>query len=380
VGDARDRTTISVGALITAVALFAALVIMVHSFRGTVSLWVNQTLEGDLFARPKMAGLNQYRDPIPEPAAAWLKEVSEETELMPYRRLFLSDGGMPYQLEATCLDVFLRYGRFFFLDGDPDRIAAPLLSGEGVIVSEVFSVRSGLTTGDRFRADLGNARLDLPILGVFRDYRTRGGVVIMELAAFQEITRDRSWGGAVFFFKDRRQDLEAAAERLLARIANGLGTDNPLEMASGAKLRREVMQIFDETFAVTTVLLIIALVVAGLGIATTLSVLVMERMRQINTLVAVGASLRQVRSMIFWEAVFLVAVGQGIGIVCGFFMSYILIYVINLQSFGWTFLYRVDWNALLTAVPLILAAALAAALPAVRLVVRSSPALVLREQ
>ena len=75
----------------------------------------------------------------------------------------------------------------------------------------------------------------------------------------------------------------------------------------------------------------------------------------------------------------MVTAGEGVGLVCGFFMSYLLIYVINLESFGWTFLYRVDWNALWLSLPLILATALLAALPAVRLVLKSSPALVLKE-
>ena len=75
----------------------------------------------------------------------------------------------------------------------------------------------------------------------------------------------------------------------------------------------------------------------------------------------------------------MVTAGEGVGLVCGFFMSYLLIYVINLESFGWTFLYRVDWNALWLSLPLILATALVAALPAVRLVLKSSPALVLKE-
>jgi putative ABC transport system permease protein len=68
------------------------------------------------------------------------------------------------------------------------------------------------------------------------------------------------------------------------------------------------------------------------------------------------------------------------GLVCGFFMAHLLIHVINRQSFGWTFLYRVDWQALLVSLPLILAAALLAAIPAARLVIRSSSASVLREQ
>ncbi|MBW2322661.1 MAG: hypothetical protein JRF41_03940, partial [Deltaproteobacteria bacterium] len=56
VRDAGRRTAVSVGALVTAMALFVALVIMIHSFRSTVALWVNQTLAGDLLLRPKMAG------------------------------------------------------------------------------------------------------------------------------------------------------------------------------------------------------------------------------------------------------------------------------------------------------------------------------------
>ena len=105
----------------------------------------------------------------------------------------------------------------------------------------------------------------------------------------------------------------------MADIRKGPGADHPMEMASGGPLRREVLKIFDETFAVTTVLLIIALVVAGLGMATTLTVSVLERMRQLNTLTAVGADLRQIRSMICWEALFMVTVGEAVGLLCGFF-------------------------------------------------------------
>ena len=126
-------------------------------------------------------------------------------------------------------------------------------------------------------------------------------------------------------------------------------------------------------------LLLIALLVAGLGITTTLTVLVLERARHLNTLLAIGAEQRQIRSMIFWEALLMVMAGESLGLVCGFLMSHFLISVINLQSFGWTFLYSVDWVALAFSVPAILATALLAALPAVGLVLRSSPALVLKE-
>jgi putative ABC transport system permease protein len=71
--------------------------------------------------------------------------------------------------------------------------------------------------------------------------------------------------------------------------------------------------------------------------------------------------------------------GELAGITCGFVLSYILVYVISRQSFGWTFLYKVDWGALAISLPLIILTALAAAYPAIKMVFRESPATLLRE-
>ncbi len=75
----------------------------------------------------------------------------------------------------------------------------------------------------------------------------------------------------------------------------------------------------------------------------------------------------------------MVVAGEAAGIACGFLLSYLLVYVINQQSFGWTFLYSVDWKALAMSLPLIIMTALAAAIPAIRLVFREPPATLLRE-
>jgi putative ABC transport system permease protein len=195
---------------------------------------------------------------------------------------------------------------------------------------------------------------------------------------FQARYHDSGWGGMRFFLKDRTQKLDTAVSNLRADIIEQMG--DSVDMLSGKRLRGAILRIFDETFAVTTVLLLIALVIAALGIATTLTVLVLERSRQLNTLFAVGASFGQIRSMIFWEAAFLVIIGELAGVLCGFFLSYLLVYVVNRQSFGWTFLYGVDWGSLSISIPLIIVTALTAALPAVKMVFRKPPATLLRER
>jgi putative ABC transport system permease protein len=377
VRDSGTRTAVSVGALITAVALFASLVIMIHSFRRTVEIWTHQTVSGDLFFTTKLNEINQFRHPVPPEAADWFRSLGKDIEVVPNRRYFLSYANFPYEFEVLDLNIFFKYGDFLWFKGQPELIRPRLEKGEGVIISEVFSNRTGLDIGDTFRARVETSRVELPVLGIVRDYRTQGGVVFYSIKQFKERYHDSRWGGARIFFQNRSQDLGLAVSELKSHAIDRWG--DSLEMISGLDLRNSILKVFDETFAVTTVLLLIALVIAALGITTTLTVLVLERSRQLNTIFAVGASFGQIRNMIFWEAAFLVVAGETAGIICGFLLSYLLVYVINQQSFGWTFLYSVDWQALAMSLPLIILTALAAAIPAIRMVFREPPATLLRE-
>jgi len=291
-------------------------------------------------------------------------------------RLELRVNGHQHLFEAMDYAAYARRSRFIWMGGDTQRIEADLIAGRGVAISEVFANNTGLKPGDRYRVQIGRHLLDEPILGIFRDYRTRGGAVYYSLSHFQQRFEDVSWSGVQINFSERGPGLTAAVDRVRSLLLNCCG--ETIEMIEGQSLRRAVLRIFDETFAITTVLLLIALVVAALGIATTLAVLVLQRRRQLNTIRAVGGSSGQLRRMIFWEAGLIVMVGQAAGLVCGFILSTLLIFVVNRQSFGWTFVYQVDWTSLLTAVPLIFAAALLAALPAANLALSTSPAMLLR--
>ena len=377
VRDSGTRTAVSVGALITAVALFASLVIMIYSFRSTVELWTDQTVSGDMFITTKMGEINRFRFPIPQDVVDGLEEFKDQVDIVPSRRYFLTYEQFPYEFELLDIDVFLRHGGFVWLKGDPNQVRTLLTHGKGVVISEVFSNRTGLTMGDMFRAQIESSFVELPVLGIIRDYRTQGGVVFYSLSPFKTRYHDVQWGGCRIFLKDRTKDLKTAVADLQNKFLKRWG--DTLDIISGHALRNTILRVFDETFAITTVLLLIALAIAALGIATTLTVLVLERSKQLNTLSALGADFGQIRSMILWEAGFMVVAGELAGIVCGFVLSYILVYVINRQSFGWTFLYGVDWGALAMSLPLIILTALAAAYPAIKMVFRESPATLLRE-
>ncbi|MDX2417909.1 MAG: FtsX-like permease family protein [Xanthomonadales bacterium] len=368
--DAGIRTAVSVGALITTSALFVALVIMTHSFRQTFTVWVDETVTGDLFLQPINADYNKYRDPMPSEFVERFQRRFPEADMLPYQRYYINFGDVSLQLETFDTDMFLKHSRFLFMKGDPETALAAMREGRGVIASETFANKTGLDVGDTFTVMVRGVTVSLPIQAVVRSYRTRGSVVYLSQPYFKTLSGINEIGGIRVFFPEPNRVKQAEAARSWVFLETQYG--DRLQVTVGDTLRSEIIRIFDDTFSVTTVLLVIALIVAGLGIAATLAVLVLERRREISVLAAVGASNGQITGMIIWESLFLAAVGLVAGITCGFVLAEMLIFVINKQSYGWTFVYSVPWWRVLSVVPLVVIAAPAAALPAVRLALRTN--------
>ena len=359
-GGAISRTPIAVGALITAIALFIGISIMVSSFRNTVGTWVKQNIVGDLFVSPDASEINQYQVWIAPEVASYLQTHHLVQGGYFYHRTRLTSRGRPFLLEAGSIDVLWNHGRFLLMGGNEDRIMERLIHGDGVIVSEVYATRSGLKPGDRLTLAFAGIRETWDVLGVYRDYRTGGGVVYIDLKKFQEVYKDHRIGGVNLFLKPGA-DPHVFRLNLLKRF----GLQYALVVAIGTDLRKNVLKVFDETFSITYVLMFIALLVAALGVATTLSLLIRERRRQLGMIMAVGGSPSQVRLMVVLEAFLMGAAGHIVGMGCGLLLSYILIFVINRQSFGWTFLYEVPpWTGLVSFILILLTAILAAIPPA----------------
>jgi len=136
---------------------------------------------------------------------------------------------------------------------------------------------------------------------------------------------------------------------------------------SNQELKKEVLRIFDNTFAITYSLEIIGVGVAILGL------FIIERRREIGILRFIGAFQEQVRKMILIEAGLLGVIGSVLGLAAGIVVSYLLIFVINKQSFGWTILVHYPYGFILIAVFLFWMVACAAGLYPARLATRLNP-------
>ena len=141
-----------------------------------------------------------------------------------------------------------------------------------------------------------------------------------------------------------------------------LGGRYDLQIANNRELRGNILDIFDQTFAITYALEIIAVLVAMLGIGNALLAILLQRQREIGILRAVGASRRQIVGISLLEASLLATWGHVVGCFSGLLLALHLVYVINRQFFGWTLQFRLGAGPFIVSYFVVLAAALIAAL------------------
>jgi putative ABC transport system permease protein len=92
-----------------------------------------------------------------------------------------------------------------------------------------------------------------------------------------------------------------------------------------AEFRKSQEQQIDQLLGGITMLLLLAIFIAFVGIVNTLALSIFERTREIGLLRAVGMSRRQVRGMIRWEAVIITVFGAVLGVVLGILFGWSLV-------------------------------------------------------
>jgi putative ABC transport system permease protein len=117
-----------------------------------------------------------------------------------------------------------------------------------------------------------------------------------------------------------------------------------------------------------------------MGVGGALLALVIDRRRDFGLLRFLGAANHQVRRMILFEAGLLGLLSNVAGLILGFFLSLVLIFVINKQSFGWTIQFHWPVTVLLTGLSVVYTATVLAGLYPARIATQLVPIEVIHEE
>jgi len=351
------RTAVLVGALSTAIAMLSAVGIMVGSFRQTVLLWMEDRLQADLYLRPAApAGADRHPTLAPE-IADRLKSLTEVAAVDQFRAYEISYQGLPATLGGGDARIAGRYGRRPFLSGaHPSDVFAQLPGRDNVIVSEPFANKHAVRPGDTLGLSLGGQQVRFRVIDIYGDYSNERGYIVMDRGTLLKYLPDPAPSNLAVYLRpgipleQGRRAVEAA-----------LGTHRVMVFTNRA-LREEAIRVFDRTFAITYALEAVAVFVAVMGVAGALLALVIDRRREFGLLRFLGGATGQLRRIILFEAGLLGLLANIAGIALGFWLSLLLIFVINRQSFGWTIQFHWPVTVLVSALSVVYGATVLAAL------------------
>ena len=366
--DSMARTVITIAALMTALSMLISISIMILSFRKTVDLWVEQSINGDVFIFPGSYSLTGYSALLPLEVSKALPTLPGVKAVDSFRALEMEYRGQPALIASVDGEVFQKMKVIRFTRGDPKTILDQFASGQSILVTESFSLRHQVEAGDRIRINTPQGERIFLISGVFYDYSSDWGMILIEKRLFKSLWNDETLHSAGIYLQEG-VSLETFKEMIRERFSKPY----QLFVVSHRELRNEILKIFDQTFAITYSLEFIAIFVAILGIINSLNGLLIERQRDIGILRAMGGLRRQIEKTVLIEAGMIGFFSLFLGLFCGFLLSLLLIYVINKQSFGWTIQFSIPFLSLMEFGAMVMVVSIIAGLIPARRAAKTNP-------
>ena len=361
-----SRTSVAIAALMVAVSVIVGVSIMVGSFRSTVVSWLDQTLQADIYVSPPQTTASRVLGKLDPAIVAALKTWPDVTQTVTYNdaNVRVVDFDRQAKLISAGGDVSQGKRPYAWIRADLANPWDALNTEAGVIISEALIRRQNLPDIPQtitLETPVGDR--SFPVLAVFYDYSSDQGSIILDHDLYAALWRDTSVA-SVGLFVAPEVDVEATVNA----IRQAFRGRQDLSVQSNRSLRQGSLEIFDRTFAITNALRLLAVVVAFIGVLSTLMSLQLERTRELGVLRATGMTPQQLSRLTLLETGLMGALAGIFAMPLGFVLAWILVYVINVRSFGWTLNLALEaryfWQAFLVAV---IAALLAGLYPAIRL-------------
>ncbi len=187
------------------------------------------------------------------------------------------------------------------------------LTDDGVLVSKQKADAQHWKIGDRVPAEFGQTGAQqLTVKGIFTKKSLFNADYLISLTAHDKQDPARlDTSGLV------KLDPGADAKAVQDKISSVLAAHPDTRVLDRKGVEKAIGGDVDKILALIVVMLLLAVLIALLGIVNTMALSVFERTRELGLLRAVGMTRNQVRAMVRWESVVISLIGAGVGAVLG---------------------------------------------------------------
>ncbi|MEL7236771.1 MAG: ABC transporter permease, partial [Chloroflexota bacterium] len=269
----------------------------------------------------------------------------------------------PVRITAIELDPTQDTRRFDWNTAPAGDTVAAMESGM-VMVSEPFAFRRGITQrNNTINLLTDNGVQEFEVFAVFFDYTTDQGLVYMDLGVYRDNWDDDQISSLGVYVAE-----DVALTDMIDTLETQTLVGLDVIVQSNRTLREGVFEVFNQAFSITVALRLLATIVAFIGILSALLALQLENTRQYGLMRAVGLTPGQLRRFTIIQTGLMGFTSGLLALPIGLALAAVLIFVINIRSFGWSMYFMPQTSEMAQAFIVALGAALLAGLyPAYRL-------------
>jgi putative ABC transport system permease protein len=200
-----------------------------------------------------------------------------------------------------------------------------------VAASEYFAVKYNIKVGDIIKVLTPEGLFSFKVREIFKSYSSTMGFLIF----------DRYWLKKLWHKDDTTQlniylKKGASSREFIKKLKLRLPSSIAIDIYDNKRLKMRVLEIFDRTFAITYAIQIIAFIISLIGMINTIFTIILEKSRSISILRYIGCSYNKIKSIFMCSASIVGFAGIFLGFILGSLISFIMIKVINIISFGWS--------------------------------------------
>ncbi|HEX5395699.1 MAG TPA: FtsX-like permease family protein [Candidatus Limnocylindria bacterium] len=319
-GRDRVRSGLTVGALMVALAAVVTLGAVSASAQATADRWIGSILPGGHAIRLALPVDQEQFQPTFEETTGTLRAAP-----IAQFSAVSQQGDMQREVNVAGIDpsLFQDSGALIFTEGDRAEAFQALRDGRSALVPDDVARRDDLVVGSTVDlAQPGGDPQAFTVAGVVAysiPGRSSGSALLISLAdarAAFGISTASLWA-----MVPQPGISDAAYDGAVAATAQQLAG----EAVTAPQLADSLSRSLDRIIGLFDVLALITVVVAAAGIVNTLSVGVMERVREIAILRAHGMTVGQVQAMVVSEAAIMGAIGGVLAIAIGLLVAWAMV-------------------------------------------------------
>ena len=330
-GSSRHRLSVAGG---SSCGMVTGMFQMVDSFRITIEEWFDVRFQADLYVSERGvtgAGTINGIDPL-------VMDKLVQENMVSYADIVYISYAKPPEgitiLSGVDMKAWSTQIRQLWLK-KPGSLK-PVEGCEPALISETFARRFDLIDGGFIELDTMTGKKKISPIGIFSDYGNEFGTAAVDIPIWKEWTQsERPINVSLYLRKGSNVN----------EIRDQLRLSYPgLDVRNASELRDVALGIFEQTFKATSALNGIGLMVAFAGLLLGLFAIFDESSRTWFTLGYLGFSRKQFLLTAGLEGA---AIGMGAwisGSLVGVALGWLLINVINVQSFGWTLQWHLPWT------------------------------------